>query len=284
MRLGVCSLEHIARVSLGFKSLQNDFFYLSKETIDEFEIERKFLKPIFQLGDLEADSYKQTRERVQWVFYCKEREQDIRGTGALRYIRAMEKRPATKKKQTGKSLTIREVLEAQGGGLWYMPKAKLHAQNIWMRKAINTVYSPFIFETARAVDQRCNFVEPLDALDWRILGAVLTSSLFALSAESYGSSSMGAGALELATTKILEVKVVDVRGLEGDESAKHELISLVNRVWTDTKPVDWSKTEKPPKEIRDLDEWFLSKMGTQVKLDRIYSRFASDASVTINGC
>ena len=31
MKLGTCKLEEIARVGLGFKSLQNQFFYVSKE-------------------------------------------------------------------------------------------------------------------------------------------------------------------------------------------------------------------------------------------------------------
>jgi hypothetical protein len=184
MKFGVCRLEDIARVSLGFKSLQNEFFYLSKDTIEKFEIERRYLKPIFQLGDLDAEVYMQTRKPVQWVFYCQEQEEDIRNTGALRYIRAMEKRPATKKKQAGRNQTIRQALADQGGGLWYKPKAKLHSQNIWLRKAFNTVYSPLIFEKASPVDQRCNYVEPLDGLDWQIVGGLLTSSLFALSAES----------------------------------------------------------------------------------------------------
>jgi hypothetical protein len=82
--------RRIASVSLGFKSLQNQFFYVSKDEIKEYGIEKKYLQPIFQLGDLEADKYKQTIKPVQWVFYCKDKEADLRGTGALRYIRAME--------------------------------------------------------------------------------------------------------------------------------------------------------------------------------------------------
>ncbi len=156
MKLGVCTLDQIARVSLGFKSLQNRFFYVSRETIEKFGIERTYLKQIFQLGDLEADKYRQTKKASLRVFYCKEKEQDLHGTGALRYIRAMEKLPAAEKKQTGKKQTIKAALQAQtsAGGTWYMPKAQLHQMNIWLRKAFNSVYSPLIFETPAAVDQR----------------------------------------------------------------------------------------------------------------------------------
>lgn len=271
MKLGVCTLDQIAKVSLGFKSLQNQFFYVTKETIAKFGIERTFLKPIFQLGDLQSDKYKQTKKPTIKVFYCKEKETDLHGTGALRYIRAMEKVPAAEKKQTGKKQTIREALQAQtsSGGTWYMPKAQLHETNLWLRKAFNTVYSPFIFETPAAVDQRCNYILPLEGIDWRVIGAVLTSSLFAFSAESFGAASMGAGALELATTMIHGLRVVDVRILK-DEAAINDLITLVDSVWTKTDPIDWYVSETPPEQVQDLDKWFLSQMEAKVSLERIY--------------
>jgi hypothetical protein len=272
MKLGVCNLDQIAQVSLGFKSLQNRFFYVSKETIDEFGIEKKYLKPIFQLGDLDANKYKQNEKPTQRVFYCKAKEPDLHGTGALRYIRAMEKRPATEKKQTGKHQTIKEALQAQTskGGTWYMPKAQLHQMNIWLRKAFNSVYSPFIFDTAASVDQRCNYVLPVEGVDWKVLAAFLTSSLFALSAESFGSASMGAGALELATTMIHGLRAVDVRIIR-DSGAKEDLVLLAENVWTRTEPIDWNVDGLPPQEIQELDKWFLSQMGTKVTLDRLYS-------------
>lgn len=272
MKLGICTLGQLARVSLGFKSLQNQFFYVSKETVARYGIEKTYLKPIFRLGDLEANTYKQSTKPSLRVFYCKDKELDLHGTGALRYIRAMERVPAAEKKQSGKKQTIREALQAQTspGGTWYMPKAQLHEVNIWLRKAFNSVYSPFIFETAAAVDQRCNYVLPLEGIDWRILGAALTSSLFAFSAESFGSASMGAGALELATTMIHGLKVVDIRGLK-DEQAIQDLITLADKVWTDTAPVDWCVAEKPPQKVIELDKWFLSQIETKITLDRVYA-------------
>lgn len=272
MKLGVCPLGQIGRVSLGFKSLQNQFFYVSKETIEKFGIETGFLKPIFQLGDLQSDKYRQTQKSPLRVFYCKEKEVDLHGTGALKYIRAMEKVPAAEKKQTGKKKTIREALQAQtsAGGTWYMPKAQLHQMNIWLRKAFNTIYSPFIFDTPAAVDQRCNYVLPLETLDWRVVGALVTSTLFALSAESYGSVSMGAGVLELATTMVHGLRVVDVRGLK-DEGAVRELVILAEKVWTETHPIDWWVTGAPPQQVQELDKWFLSHMQTKVTLDRVYA-------------
>lgn len=249
-----------------------EFFYLDKATIEKFGIEKTFLKPIYQLGDLEPDKYKQTRKATLRVFYCKEKEPDLHGTGALKYIRAMEKLPAAEKKQTGKKQTIKQALQAQGsgGGTWYMPKAQLHQMNIWLRKAFNSVYSPFIFETPAAVDQRCNYVLPAEGISWKVVASALTSSLFALSAESFGSASMGAGALELATTMIHGLRVIDVRSLK-DEKAITDLVTLANTVWKHTNPIDWSTIEEPPKEVQELDRWFLSQMENKVTLERVYA-------------
>src|SRR5438270_9771408 len=272
MKLGVCTLDQIAKVSLGFKSLQNHFFYVTKETIEKYGIESTYLRPILQLADLHDGQYKQTKKAVLRVFYCKEKEQDLHGTGALKYIRAMEKLPATEKKQGGKKQTIKSALQAQtsAGGTWYMPKAKLHEMNLWLRKGVGSVHNPFIFETPAAMDQRCNYVLPADGIDWKVVAALLTSSLFALSAESYGSASMGAGVLELATTMTHGLRVADVRNLK-DAKAIEDLIALAEKVWTGTKPVDWEITEQPPAEMQELDKWFLSHLDTKVTLDRVYA-------------
>jgi hypothetical protein len=271
MKLGVCTLDRIAKVSLGFKSLQNHFFYVTKATVEKYGIESTYLKPVFQLADLHDGQYKQTKKAALRVFFCKEKEQDLHGTGALKYIRAMENLPATEKKQAGKKQTIKSALQAQtsSGGTWYMPKAKLHKMNVWLRKGVGSVHSPFIFETPAAMDQRCNYVLPLEDIDWRVVAALLTSSLFA-SAESYGAASMGAGVLELATTMTHGLRVVDVRNLK-DAKAIEDLVALAERVWTDTKPVDWETTDQPPAEVQDLDKWFLARLETKVTLDRVYA-------------
>lgn len=269
MKLGTCKLGELGKVSLGFKSLQNQFFYVSQKTIREFHIEKRFLRPILQLKDLDANQYKQRGKAVQRVFYCQAKEADLRGTGARRYIRGMENLPAVEKKQTGKHQTIREALEAQSGGVWYAPKARLHRAHIWLRKAFNSTFSPFIFETAVALDQRCNYVLPRVGLEWEVLGAVLTSSLFGLAAESFGSASMGAGALEIPTTKVQDVRVIDVRGIT-DPAEKTQLVSLANVVWTRTAPVDWFSADRPPQEVQQLDSWLLSRMGASVTLEKVY--------------
>jgi hypothetical protein len=138
-------LSDVAHATLGYKSLQNDFFYVGKETIDTYGIEKQYLKPIFMLKDFDASGYLQTPEPRLWLFHCQDEEHDLRGTGAYRYIQTMADRAAAQRKQTGVAQTIRQALELQGGELWYAPKALPHRHRLWLRKAFNGIYPTFPF-------------------------------------------------------------------------------------------------------------------------------------------
>ena len=262
-------LGHIATVSLGYKSLQNDFFYVNKATIDTYGIEKKYLVPIFMLRDLSSDGFEQDPKPAVWLFACKEKLGDLKGTGAIRYIEARGDRSASDKKQTGKNLTIKEALEAQSGGVWFHPKARPNKHHIWLRKAIGSVYAPFLFETPALVDQRLNSIAPVEGVEWKELSAVLTSSIFAYSLEINGAAAMGAGALEAATTKLRDYPILDVRDLKAHERTK--LVSLAQAVWSSEVPVDWgSESWTPGKNLRALDDWILKVAGRSVSVTQMY--------------
>jgi hypothetical protein len=266
---GIVRLGELAQVSLGYKSLQNDFFYLNRATISTYGIENRYLTPIVLFRDLDAASYQQKPKAATWLFHCADKEGDIRGTGALRYIHAMAARPAAKKKQSGKTTTIQEALEAQGGGLWYAPKATPHPARLWLRKACNSIYAPFVFVTASVVDQRCNYIEPKAGIPWELLAAVLTSTLFAFSLEINGSASMGAGALEAPTTKLRQYPVLDPRTLTAAE--KQHVVKLVREVWKTETPIDWLANPKPGRKLEELDTWLLKRTCSGVTTATLYN-------------
>jgi hypothetical protein len=266
-------LGEIAQVSLGYKSLQNDFYYLNQATIDTYQIEKEYLTPILLFRELNGASYKQVIEPSTWIFQCREKEGDLRGTGALRYIRAMASRPAAQKKQSGKPMTIKDALEAQGGGLWYAPKATPHPAAIWLRKACNTIYAPFLFDAAAVVDQRCNYLEPKAGISKELLASVVTSTLFAFALEINGSTSMGAGALEAATTKLRQYPVFDPRQLNGVEA--RQLVKLARDVWKTEAPVDWRATPKPGAKLTALDAWLLERAGSSITTKALYFDLAA---------
>lgn len=268
MNKGWCRLSDLAYVGLGFKSLQNQFYYLKDETKSHFKIEDKFLISLLTMKDTNPSKYFQDTQASMFLFSCALQEADLRGTGALRYINTMAGRPASIKKQSGKAQTIRTALELQGTGLWYAPKAKLHMSNIWVRKAFDSNYAPFLYSSRIAFDQRCNYVIPLKENEWELLAAILSSSLFAFAVESCGVASMGAGALELATKKLREIPLADVRIL--DSIKRNKLLNLAKMAWENESPVDWRIHDTPGSYLQELDEFLLSNFNSSVSIERIY--------------
>ncbi|MGD0011020.1 MAG: hypothetical protein ABSE93_21085 [Terriglobia bacterium] len=78
----------------------------------------------------------------------------------------------------------------------------------------------------------------------------------------------------------IDGELYDVRDLK-DSEAKKDLISLAETVWTKTQPLDWRATERPPQEVQELDQWLLSRMGTNVTLDRLYSDLITTLNVRL---
>lgn len=209
-----CFLSEVAEVGLGFKSLQNQFFYLDKNQVANHKIEEEYLLEIFRMKDTKRDVFFQTTKPTTYLFTCSNILEDIRGTNAFKYIKRMADQPATEKKQSGSPVTIKQALEAQGPGKWYAPKATPHSANIWIRKAFDSIYSPFFFNHKVTFDQRCNFIIPKTPTKWKLLAAILSSTLFSLSLESSGGSSLGAGALEITTKKLRDIKIIDFRNFD----------------------------------------------------------------------
>ena len=277
--MDVVPLSALARVSLGYKSLQNNFFYLNRATIDTYRIEPEYLRPILLFRELVPNVYWQQTEPANWLFECRKSEGDLRGTGALRYIRSMATLAANRKKQSGKVLTIEQALGAQGGGLWYAPKAMPHPGEVWLRKAVNGVFAPFLFPLPMAVDQRCNLLLPREGMSNQLLAAVVTSTVFAFAFEINGSASMGAGALEATTTRLREYPVPDPRTLSRAERA--ELIRLAQAVWAGEAPVDWLSALRPGPALAALDRWLLDKAGGRVSSEVLYRDLAQACAARV---
>jgi len=211
-----CALSEIARVGLGFKSLQNEFFYLHDSEVARFAIEKEFLVPIYRLRDLDPKHFRQVQPAKLWLFNCRVPERDLRGTKALAYIRAMASRPATVRKQsrTESTETIKQVLEKQGGEVWYYPKASVRKERLWLRKAFNSVYAPFLFVSGAVVDQRCNFIRAHKNVSAVALEAIASATIFAFALETEGAAALGQGALEVPTNGLGEASVLDIRLLK----------------------------------------------------------------------
>ena len=262
-------LGELADVHLGYKSLQNQFYYVNEETIQAYGIEDQYVQPILRLEDIEPNRFLQSGSTETSVFICDSSLTDIRGSGARKYIETMRGRPAASTRQATGHRTIEQVLGEQSGSTWYAPKAVLHRSHIWLRKAFHGTYAPLVFEDAQVLDQRCNYINPRDGLQWTELAALLTSSVFALSVEAEGSASMGAGALELPTTKLVRLRVPDIRGLSRKE--RKRLVQLARTVWDEEEPINWTDSDTQTSEaLEELDQFVLDEFGGGLSAQELY--------------
>lgn len=207
-------LSQYCEISLGFKSLLNDFYYVGEETKGRFKIEDEFLVPIFMLADLDEKSIVQRGDPCRWVFTCRKSEPDLRGTGAWAYIDWGARQVLSGRKQSKDPATYRATLEKQGGREWWWPKAALKPTNLAVRKGINERYAPFLFETAQIVDQRLYTIRPRGELDQSVVLAFLASSLFPLSLETNADLGLGAGVLTLSTGGLRSLPTIDLLELQ----------------------------------------------------------------------
>ena len=273
-------LSNIANVSLGYKSLQNSFFYLDSQDIKNYKIEEKYLHPIFMLKDFNANKFLQTVKPKKWLFNCTEEVQNLKRTGALRYIQSMAEVTAGHKKQSGEPRTIRSSLEKQGGKLWYAPKARIKGANIWLRKAFNTNLAPFLFEKEMVVDQRCNKIIPKEEISWEELAAIMSSTVFAMIIEVNGASAMGAGALEAATEQLKRYPIPDLRSI--DKNTRKDLVKKARLVWKNNKPVNWSDNPVIGKTQRELDEFILNILDNPISIETLYSDLSNMVKIRID--
>lgn len=256
-------LSDFVSVALGHKSLMNDFYHLSASAIDEFGIEERFLRPIYLVSELDADKYVQTQAPSTWLFECFDEPGDLGGTGAGRYIAWAERQETRRKKQSGARQTWSEALRAQGGSLWYHPKARAHQATFALRKGISRQHAPFVFDPPAVVDQRLYVLTPsMPEVDAATVLAYLMSSLFALALEVNADLGLGAGVLTLSTNSLRGLPCIDFARLAESRAAK-----------TIGPARDELLATRPPrvqeylhcKPLRKLDESILRALGWDPK-------------------
>jgi hypothetical protein len=252
-------LEDYAEVHIGFKSLLNDFFYIDAERIERFKIESEYLTPILKLGDLQEDAYFQRAlDKHRWLFNCRVEPADLRGTGAWEYISWGSLQETRPRKQTEQPVPWPQAPALSHSKHWYYPAATTHSTRIGVRKAMMQKYAPFLFDTRVLLDQRLYVVNPRPDVDWEIIAAYLSSSLFPFALETTANLSLGVGYLTFGTYALRRLPCLDLRALTEarDASGIREAAEVVYK----ESPPD-AEAYVASRAIRDLDGLLLGTAG-----------------------
>lgn len=249
-------LSDFTTVRLGYKSLLNDFFYVNKQTIDQFGIEDEYLVPIFRLRDLDGGTYYQDVQPEMWVFRCKVEPPDLRGTGASRYIEWGRIQTTKPRKQSSKPVKLPEAPALQDQKHWYWPAAPTHLTQIAVRKGVGEVYAPFLFREPALVDQRCYLIRPT-GVPGALVSAYLSSALFSLALETHADLGLGAGVLTLGTLSLRSLPAIDLTRLS--TAHKEEILEAFHALTTTSPPTASSYYANEAQ--RRLDAAFLEAAG-----------------------
>jgi type I restriction enzyme M protein len=188
-------LTKVANIRRGITTGINEFFYLMEDKIKHWGIEKEFLKPVVtstkEIPAIIIDEKKLSTK----VFVCGKAEKDLRGTGALRYIRSGEKGTTKRKGKKGKGgIKWPDVPSVQGRKYWYELPENIVSDFLILRFINRRHYTPVNPENIPVGD--VVFVgEFKDRVHSEFGCAFLNSVLTALFAEVFGRANLGDGLL-----------------------------------------------------------------------------------------
>lgn len=244
-------LELVASVNRGITSNNVDFFYLTKETIDHWGIERKYIvNPVVysprEVPNINIDESK----LIYSLFVCNEPRINLKGTKALKYIESAEK------KHVNKSSTFKD------NNQWYIigevkqkPCSLFYARQ---GESFRVIYNP----NGIVPNDNLYTIVPKESNDNFLLCAVLNSSFFALGLEVNGRINLGEGALKVQAYELAECIVPVIK--EFNDKVKVDIITEFNKLCA--RPIKSIFEEVKMKDRQKLDSLILEALGLDPKV------------------
>jgi hypothetical protein len=192
-------LKSWATIRRGFTTGANDFFYLDEKTVERWEIEQEFRRPLLKslraVHTLRLDQESSSQE----VFVVPPTAQ-IAGTAAAAYV-AWGEREGLHRRRTCASRRPWYILP------WQEPAALVVPKGIWQRHLVP------VLEEALLVDQQLYQIHLAPGISRPVAAALLNSSWVGLQMELQGRVNFGDGVLWLAAYEVENLLVPDPRYL-----------------------------------------------------------------------
>lgn len=215
-------MAEISEVKRGYTTGANEFFYLDKEKIRLWGIEKRFLEPIVT-SPKNIQIRLTTKEISEWLLTIHETKEELSSLNALKYIEHGEDvdvriRGGKDKGENVKGYQNLSTLKARD--IWYsIPKREpaplLFSCKIWERLVVA------VNEAKVQADKAFYEIRPKNTKDINVLAGILNSTLTALFAELYGRF-YGGGVLELEIYECKDLPVVNPEKLTSKERRKIE--------------------------------------------------------------
>jgi hypothetical protein len=249
-------LGEVAEVRRGFTTGANDFFYLNKAEVENWDIEDEFLKPIIKSPKECKSILVEPNQLDYYVFTCHKTKQDLKGTNALKYIEWGEKQVSKRRQKQSGGIPLPQLSTLKSREYWYsidMKKPGDFFCNRFFNDRFFFSYSKDIVEDQTFYAGR--FLRRDYPIDF--LMAILNCSIVYLTASLFGRVALGEGVLQYA--------VYDMKDLSIQKFLQQIFKSLKRR------PIKRVDIEMRESDRQELDRIIFGALGlTQTERDAVY--------------
>jgi hypothetical protein len=236
-------LSDVAEVRFGIKTGANEFFYLRPDAAREWEIEKRFLKPVI-LRPAEIVMPEVRREHLSTLLFLADQSRsELRGTNAEKYIRWGEKE--------GYSDTA--TCKARGRD-WY--RLELREPAAIVMPIVNKMRLVTGLNEAKApIDHNCVEIRPKKHVEPVLLAALMLGAFNYLVRQAHGRSY--GRMIKVETYEAADLLVLDPRSLEPGE------INMLTRAFERirTEPFAWLTEELKGSTRQAFDNVWLTLHG-----------------------
>lgn len=273
-------LGDIAEVRRGFTTGANEFFYLPSKYFDikeeekyyklipkeeglpnDIKIEKEFLKPVIK-SPRECKTILINPNDLKYkVFMCHKTKNELKGTGALKYIEWGENVKVEIKQGSDEGKKIKgfqNISTVKNRELWYSLQSNFGA-NIFIQMSFNDTFPFYYSQKKMLADARLYEIKIKD-FNSEQLALSLNSTLSVIFMELFGRSNLGEGALDF---KVYEAKKIlfIIKNIRNNKILRRKPNPIFTELGFDpSKPIR-EQEPKPLPDRAELDKIIFDELG-----------------------
>ena len=246
----IVPVNNVAEVTRGVTTNNVDFFYMKKEVIDHWSIEKKYVVgPVIYTPKEVPNISIDTALLQHYLFVCDDERKKLTTTNALKYIKWGE----SKKYNTSLTFKGRDDWYSIGG-IREEPCSLYYArQDVTYR----VVFNP----DGIIANDNLYRITPLNKSNNKLLCGILNSALLYLGLEINGRINLGDGALKVQAYEIELLPVLEVDKIS--KSLKDSILKAFDKLLT--RPIKTIFEEVKMKDRQALDSAVLEALGLDPK-------------------
>lgn len=259
-----CLLNNLAVPKRGGTTRINEFFHVTPQVSEQFDIEGEYLLPLIKSPKDSVRIPMTVDELELRIFVCRKSKAQLERlghTGALEYIEWGETQTYESGEFQGLPWPEGTWVSKRQPGWYALPDSETNLAQVFIAAAYGTRHMHRFCDSPVIADKRLYFVEG-SGVDNKLLAALINSSITSLATELTGRVTMGDGALELTVEDardyllVPDLRKLSVAGRKAISSAFKDLCKReIGDVFEEVKR----------KDRKALDEAILTAVGLDPK-------------------